>query len=125
MTENEISYLLRGCVFKVYNYYGPGLLESAYLTALVYEIQECGLKVQTEIAVPLVYKGIRMSQGYRLDMLVDEKVIVEIKSVETLLEVHHKQVITYLRLTGLKLALLINFNVDDISKGIFRKVNGL
>jgi GxxExxY protein len=125
MTENEISYLIRGCIFKVYNHYGPGLLESAYLNALLYEIQECGLKVKTEIGVPLVYKGMRLSQGYRLDVLVEEKVIIEIKSVEALLEVHHKQVITYLRLTGLRLTLLINFNVDDIAKGIFRNVNGL
>lgn len=125
MTENEISYLLRGCVFRVYNFFGPGLLESAYSTAMVEEIQECGLKVHSEVSLPLVYKGKRVNQGYRLDLLVDEKVIVEIKSVETLLEVHHKQVITYLKLTGLKLALLVNFNVTDISKGIFRKVNGL
>lgn len=125
MTENEISYLIRGCVFRVYNYFGPCLLESAYLAAMVHKLQECELKVQTEISVPLAYKGARMNQGYRLDILVDDKVIVEIKSVETLLEVHHKQVLTYLRLTGLKLALLINFNVDDIAKGMFRKVNGL
>jgi GxxExxY protein len=125
MTENEISFLLRGCVFRVYNFFGPGLLESAYMAAMVEEIRECGLQVKAEIALPLVYKGKQMSQGYRLDLLVDEKVIVEIKSVETLLEVHHKQVITYLKLTGLKLALLVNFNVDDISRGIFRKVNGL
>lgn len=125
MTENEISYAIRGCIFRVYRNLGPGLLESAYILALSHEIRECGLKVKTEIPVPLIYNDIKMNHGYRLDMLVNDKVIIEVKSVETLQEVHHKQVITYLKLTELKLALLVNFNVADISKGIFRKVNGL
>jgi GxxExxY protein len=125
MTENEISYVIRGCVFKVYNRYGAGMLESAYIAAMCEELRSAGLKVETELTLPMVYKDISIAKGYRLDMVVEDKVIVEIKSVEVLLDVHHKQVITYLKLSGHKLALLINFNVDDITEGIFRKVNGL
>ena len=125
MTENDISYIVRGCIFKVYNLLGPGLLESAYEAALEFEIKKAELKVRTQVALPMIYETVRMDVGYRLDLLVAEKVIIEIKSVETLLDVHHKQLITYLKLSGLKLGLLVNFNTDTIADSIFRKVNGL
>ena len=125
MTENDISYKIRGCIFKVYNNLGPGLLESAYEAALKYELEKDHLLVLSQAPLPLVYESIKLSIGYRLDLLVENKVIIELKSVENLMDVHHKQMITYLKLSGLKLGLLVNFNTDDISKNIFRKVNGL
>jgi len=125
MTENEISYLVRKSIFKVYNAFGPGLLESAYESLLTYELKKDGLKVRTQVPMPLVYENIKMDVGYRLDILVEESVIIEIKSVENLLEVHHKQLLTYLKLSQHKLGLLVNFNSDNIEKSIFRKVNGL
>ncbi|WP_298355800.1 GxxExxY protein [Runella sp.] len=125
MTENEISYIVRGCIFKVFNNLGPGLLESAYEAALLYEIEKTGLNVKSQVALPMIYETIRVDIGYRLDLLIEGKIVIELKSVETLLDVHHKQLITYLKLSGLKLGLLVNFNTDDISKSIFRKVNGL
>jgi GxxExxY protein len=125
MDENAISYLVRSCIFKVYNTLGPGLLESAYEAALAYEIQKTELRTQTQVALPMIYESVRVDVGYRLDLLIGDKVIIELKSVEMLLDVHHKQLITYLKLSGLKLGLLVNFNTSDISKSIFRKVNGL
>jgi len=125
MIENDISYIIRGCIFKIYNSLGAGLLESAYEAALKYEIEKAGLEVRTQVALPMIYESVRVDIGYRLDLLVENKVIVELKSVENLLDVHHKHIITYLKLSGLKLGLLVNFNSDDISKSIFRKVNGL
>jgi GxxExxY protein len=125
MTENDISYAVRGCIFKVFNNLGPGLLESAYEAALAYEINKAGLKAKSQVALPMIYESIKVDVGYRLDLVVEDKVIIELKSVEALLDVHHKQLITYLKLSGMKLGLLVNFNVDDISKNIFRKVNGL
>ncbi|MDF3078960.1 MAG: GxxExxY protein [Sphingobacteriaceae bacterium] len=125
MTENEISYEIRRAIFAVFNALGPGLLESAYEAALAYELQKNGLHVRQQTPLPLVYDEIKLEVGYRLDLLVEDKVIVEIKSVENLAEVHHKQVITYLKLSGKKLGLLVNFNCVEIDKAIFRKVNGL
>lgn len=125
MNENEISYLIRGAIFDVYNKLGPGLLESVYVNALDYELTKKGLKVKREVPVPVFYEEIKMEVGFRLDLLIEEKVLIEVKSVENLAEVHHKQVITYLKLTGIKLGILVNFNVDRIDSGIFRKVNGL
>ncbi len=125
MDENALSYELRGCIFKVYNTLGPGLLESAYEAALGYEMNKRGLQFAAQVPLPMVYETIQLNVGYRLDFLVEHKVIVEIKSVEALLQVHHKQVLTYLKLSGLKLGLLVNFNSDEIGKSIFRKVNGL
>lgn len=125
MTENDISYTIRAGIFKVYNILGPGLLESACEAALQYELQQSGLYVQTQVAIPMVYESVQVDIGYRLDLLVEKKVIIELKSVEVLLPVHHKQIITYLKLSGLKLGLLVNFNTDNIMNSIFRKVNGL
>ncbi len=125
MSENEISYCLRGCIFKVFNKLGPGLLESAYEAALMYEIKKSGLSVRAQVPLPMFYDEIKVDVGYRLDILVEEKVIIEVKSIETLTEVHHKQLITYLKLSEKKLGLLVNFNSSNIAGSIFRKVNGL
>jgi len=125
MTENDISYKIRGLIFKIFNALGPGLLESSYEAVLAYELRKEGLQVKTQVALPLIYENIKLEVGYRIDILVENKVIIEIKSVEALSEVHHKQVITYLKLSGKKLGLLVNFNCSKIDKSIFRKVNGL
>lgn len=125
MDENDLSYKIRGAIFKVYNNLGPGLLESVYVAALQFELKNENLKVKREVAVPVYYEEEKLELGFRLDLLIEDKVIIEVKSVEKLAEVHHKQTITYLKLTKLKLAILVNFNVDNINSGIFRKVNGL
>ena len=125
MTENDISYVIRGCIFKVYSALGPGLLESVYCAALALELAKHSLKVATEVGVPVWYDGTLLELGFRIDLLVEEKVIIELKSVEQLMPVHHKKVITYLKLSALKLAILVNFNCDRIEDAIFRKVNGL
>lgn len=125
MIENDISYKIRGAIYEVYKNLGPGLLESVYEAVLTFELQKLGLKVETQVPVPVIYKDQKLEVGFRLDILVENKVIIEIKSVENLAEVHHKQVLTYLRLTGLKLGLLVNFNSDDILKSVYRKVNNL
>lgn len=125
MAENDISYLIRGAIFKVYNALGPGLYESAYEAVLVHEIKKLNLVTQQQVQLPLVYEGVSMEVGYRIDIWVENKVIIEVKSVENLLEVHHKQLLTYLKLSGMKLGILVNFNSSDISKSIYRKVNGL
>ena len=125
MTENEISYIIRGAIFKVYNKIGPGLLESAYEAALAYEIRKEGLEVKTQLGLPFQYEEIKLEIGYRIDLLVDNKVIVEIKSVEELAEVHYKQVLTYLTLSGKKLGILVNFNTNSIDASIKRIANNL
>ena len=125
MNENDISYLIRGAIYKVYNALGPGLLESVYVAALVYELQIAGLSTKTEVALPVVYEDQRLDLGFRLDVLVNDLVIIEVKSVEQIAEVHHKVVLTYLKLSGKKLGVLVNFNTDNIMKSIFRKVNRL
>lgn len=125
MTENELSYIIRGAAFKVHTELGPGLLESVYEKALSFELQEQGLEVRTQQGVEMYYKEIKFDVGFRLDNLVNDLVIVEIKSVETLLDVHHKQLLTYLKLTGKKLGLLINFNSGSLKNSITRIVNNL
>lgn len=125
MDENDISYQIRGAIFTVYNALGPGLLESVYETVLAYVLAEDGLDVKQQVKLPVVFEGITLDAGYRIDLLINDLVIIEIKSVEILAPVHHKQVLTYLKLSGLKLGLLVNFNSSDISKSIWRKVNGL
>jgi GxxExxY protein len=125
MTENEISYLIRGSIFRVYNTLGPGLLESAYEAALKYELEKTGLFVQRQISLPMHYEEITVDVGYRLDLVVAKKVVVELKSVELILNVHHKQLLTYLKLSGYKLGILVNFNTDNIADNIIRKAYGL
>ncbi len=125
MNENEISYLVRGAIFKVYNSLGPGLLESVYEAALKHELMKIGLTVRCQVEVPLIYDNVELAPAFRLDLLVNDKVIIEVKSVEAIAPVHQKQLLTYLRLTELKLGLLVNFNTDTISEEITRIVNKL
>lgn len=125
MTENQISYKIRGCIFKVYKTLGPGLLESVYEAALQYELSNEGLIVRAQVPIPVIYNEIKLDLGFRADLVINDKVLIEIKSVEHLAEVHHKQVLTYLKLTGYKLGILVNFNSEDINEAIYRKVNGL
>lgn len=124
MNENEISYKIRGAIFNAYNNLGPGLLESVYEEVLFYELYQLKLNVKRQITIPIVYNNIKLEAGFRADLIVEDKVIIEIKSVESINEVHHKQLLTYLRLTNLKLGILVNFNTDKIDKSIFRKING-
>jgi GxxExxY protein len=124
MTENEISYEIRGAIYDVYKELEPGLLESVYEEALVCELTNRGLKVERQRKVPVVYKGVLLSTELRLDVIVEDLVIVELKSVVELVPVHFKQILTYLRLTGKRLGILVNFNTDDIvHKGMHRVVN--
>ena len=125
MELNEITYILRGCIFKLFNTLGPGLLESAYEAALLFEIKKTGLEVRSQVALPMIYESVNMDIGYPIDLLIENKVLMEIKSVESIVEVHHKQVITYLKLSGLQLGILVNFNTSNIANSIYRKVNGL
>ena len=125
MTENEISYLIRGAIFKVYNALGPGLLESVYVAALIYELKKVGLSVKSEVPIPVIYANVKLEIGFRMDILVNDLVIIEVKSVENLARVYHLQALTYIKLSSKKLGILVNFNTDNISSSIFRKVNNL
>jgi GxxExxY protein len=125
MHENDISYAIRGAAFIVHTELGPGLLETVYESALAYELREEGFDVLTQLGISVVYKEIEMDQGFRMDILVNQKVIVEVKSVEALLDVHHKQLLTYLKLSDKKLGLLINFNSVRLKDSIVRIVNNL
>ena len=123
MLENEISYIIRGCIFKVYNELGPGLLESAYESALEYELLQTGLEVKRQLRLPLVYKEIKIDNGFIIDLVVQDRVLVELKSVVSVEKVHFKQMVTYLKLADKKLGLLVNFNCEEMDKNIFRIVN--
>ena len=125
MYENEISERIIGCAIEVHKLLGPGLLESAYEECLFYEIFQAGLRVEKQKPLPLIYKEIKLEVGYRLDLIVENKVIIEIKSVDALNDIHTAQVLTYLKLSGCKLGLLINFNVLKLKDGIKRLVNNL
>ena len=123
MTENEVTYQVRGAVYDVYKALGPGLLESVYEEALVFELEQRGLKVERQKQVPIVYKGSQLKTELRLDLLVEDCVIVELKSVEEMKKVFSKQLLTYLRLMEKKVGLLVNFNTDDILNSIYRIAN--
>ena len=125
MDENAISFEVRRAAYKVHTALGPGLLEAVYELALAYELEQTGLRVERQVALPFVYAGQRLDAGYRLDLLIENKVIIELKSVEALLPVHYKQLLTYLKLSGLKLGQLINFNVDSLKDHMHRLVNGI
>ena len=120
MTDNEITYLIRGAVFEVYNALGPGLLESVYEEALCFELQNRGLMVERQKHVPVVYKGHVLNTELRLDLLVEDRIIVELKSVEEMKPVFYKQLRTYLKLLNKHLGLLVNFGENDMEKGIRR-----
>ena len=123
MTENEITEQIIGCAIKVHRSLGPGLLESAYEECLNYELPKTALEVERQKPLPLVYEEVKLDCGYRLDFMVNQKVIIEIKSVEALNDIHLAQVLTYLRLSTCKVGLLINFNVLKLTSGIKRVVN--
>ncbi len=125
MTENEISRLIVDSAFRIHTTLGPGLLESVYETTLTHELVKRGCQLEIQKGIPAFYDGIKMDLGFRADLIVNKKVIIEIKSVEALAPVHPKQLLTYLKLTELKLGLLINFNVNLIKDGIHRIVNNL
>ena len=125
-TENDITYQIRGAIYEVYKALGPGLLESVYEEALTYELQKRGLKVERQKEVPIHYDGQLLSTALRLDMLVEDKVIIELKSVSEMKDVFYKQTLTYCKLLNKKLGILVNFNVNDIMDGaILRVANGL
>lgn len=125
MTENEISEKIIGCAIQVHRELGPGLLESSYQECLYFELIQSGLFVEKQKALPLVYKEVKLDSGYRLDLMVENKVIIEVKSVEMLNDIHLAQVLTYLKLSSSKLGLLMNFNVVLLKSGIKRVVNKL
>jgi len=125
MTENEISYKIIGAVIELNKNIGPGLLESAYENALAYELRQLNLGVKQQVPMPFIYKEVKQDVGYKIDLLVENKVIIEIKSVEALAPVHYLQLLTYLKLSDLKLGLLINFNCKFIKDNIHRIVNNL
>lgn len=123
MELNEISGKIIDCAIKVHKAIGAGLLESTYEVCLVYELRKAGLNVESQVVLPIIYDGIKIEAGYRIDLLVEDKVIVELKSVDQLLPIHEAQTLTYLRLSRKKLGLLINFNVYLLKNGIKRIIN--
>jgi GxxExxY protein len=123
MTDNEITYQIRGAIYDVYKALGPGLLESVYEEALTLEIEQRGLHVERQKLVPVLYKGNLLKTELRLDLLVEDSVIVELKSVEEMKKVFAKQLLTYLRLLDKKVGILVNFNTDNILKDIYRIAN--
>lgn len=125
MTENEISKQIVDAAYKIHTTLEPGLFESVYEAVMVEELGRRGLQVVRQQGIPVVYENVRLEMGFRADLIVESKVIVEIKSIEAIAPVHKKQLLTYLRLTGKRLGLLINFNTDLIKKGIARLVNNL
>jgi len=125
MTENEISYTVIGIAIDLHKALGPGLLESAYEKALAYDLREKGFEVKEQVPMPFIYKEVKQELGYRLDLLINDKVVIELKSVEQLAPVHFAQTLTYLKLSGKKLGLLINFNTKILKDDIHRIVNKL
>ena len=125
MTENEIGTILVGTAIEIHREMGPGLLESVYEVVLEYELRQRGLEVKRQVPISIVYKGIAFAEAFRADLLVADKVIVELKSVEQISKAHRKQIQTYLRLTGLKLGYIFNFGAVLMKEGIVRAVNGL
>lgn len=123
MELNDISGKIIECSIKVHRALGPGMLESAYEACLMYELKKQGLKVQHQLKLPIVYDGMKLETGYRIDLLVEEKVIVELKTFERVLPVHEAQLLSYLKMSNLKLGLLINFNVTMLKNGLKRVVN--
>jgi GxxExxY protein len=122
MNENELSNIVLGCAIEVHKQLGPGLLESAYQECLYYELKNKGLSVSKEKPMPILYKEVKLDHGYRIDLLVENKVVIEVKAVEMFTDVHTAQVLTYLRLGGYKLGLLLNFNVTTLRNGIKRVI---
>ena len=125
MTENEISNKVIGFAIEVHNALGPGLLENVYKECLYHKIKQAGFKVEKEKTIPLIFEDVKLDCGYRIDLLVEEKLVIELKSVETLSKLHFAQTLTYLKLGNYKLSLLLNFNTVLLKEGIRRVVNKL
>jgi GxxExxY protein len=125
LDENQISKIIMDCCYKIHTTLGPGLLESVYLEILFYELKKSGLTCEKEVGIAITYEDIKLDLGFRADLIVENLVIVELKAIERVLPVHKKQLMTYLKLTGKKLGLLVNFNVNLIKDGVERVVNGL
>jgi GxxExxY protein len=125
MTENELSKIIVNAAYEIHTTLGPGLLESVYEEIMFYELKNKGLDVERQRGIPVIWDELKMEIGFRADLIVENKVIIELKSVEEIAKVHQKQLLTYLKLTGLKLGLLINFNEALIKNGITRIVNNL
>jgi GxxExxY protein len=125
MELNDLTYKIRGAIYTVHNTLGPGLFESVYEAALAYELNLEGLQIKTQVGIPVNYKGVQLEIGYRVDILVEDTVIVEIKSVEKLMDVHKKQLLTYLKLTNRKIGLLVNFNTASLfdKENLIRIIN--
>ena len=124
MTENEIAKIVFKCALNVHKELGPGVYENAYEECLFYELEKSGLKVEKQKQLPLVYKEVKMELGYRVDIMVENKFIIEIKAVKELTDIHLAQILTYLRLSKCKLGMLINFNVKLLKNGVKRVING-
>ena len=125
MDENQLSSLIIGCAIEVHRVLGPGLLESAYENCLAYELSQKGVTVLQQVPMPIVYKEVRLDHGYRMDLLVNGRVVVEVKSVEFISDVHEAQLLTYLKLGDYRLGLILNFNTSILKMGIKRMVNRL
>jgi GxxExxY protein len=125
MTENEIGTAIIGAAIKVHSVVGPGLLESAYETCLLYELEQQSVPVRRQVIIPLRYQDLHIDNGYRIDLLVADRVVVELKAIDAILPVHRGQLLSYLRLGGYKLGYLLNFHVAHMRDGIVRMVNGL
>jgi len=123
MELNDLTEKIIGCAIKVHRVLGPGLLESAYEVCLVHELRKAGLKAERQVALPVIYEGLRLDADYFIDILVEDTVVIELKSVEHLLPIHEAQLLTYLKLANKKLGLLINFNVTLLKNGIKRRIN--
>jgi len=120
---NKLTYATRGAAFEVYNNLGPGLLESIYTVCLIEELRDQGFHVESEVTLPVKYKGKKLGKTLKIDILLDRALIIEVKSVEDLTKLHHAQTLSYLKLSGQQLGLLINFNTTDMEKGIKRVIN--
>jgi GxxExxY protein len=125
MTENQIGNTVVGATIEVHKQLGPGLLETTYELALMYELTDRGLTVKRQVPIPIQYRGVQLEEGFRADIIVADKVMLELKSLESLNDIHKKQLLTYLKLTGIKLGYLMNFGESLMKKGITRIVNGL
>lgn len=125
MDLNELSYKIRGAIFTVHNELGPGLLESVYEAALSYELISAGLQVSTQVGLPVQYKAVQLELGFRMDLLVENEIIIEVKSIEALHDVHKKQLLTYLKLANKRLGILVNFNVAKLvdKESLIRIIN--
>ena len=122
---NDLTYQIRGAIYKVHSTLGPGLFESVYEAALIYELKQLNLVVESQVGIPVMYNGIQLELGFRLDILIENMVIIEVKSVETLLDVHKKQLLTYLKLSDKKIGILVNFNVSTLinKESLIRIIN--